>query len=112
CEEGLRLLDELGEREELAEFYLLPAGQADLLRRLGRWSEAAKKYRRALELTTNDIERRFLRRRLVEVESVKDRKSDTTSWLREGRMRLMPTPINFGLEFMMSLLVSISLVRW
>jgi RNA polymerase sigma-70 factor, ECF subfamily len=78
CEEGLRLLDELGEREELAEFYLLPAGQADLLRRLGRWSEAAVKYRRALELTTNDIERRFLRRRLVEVESVKEGKSDTT----------------------------------
>jgi len=71
CAEGLRLLDELGEREELAEFYLLPAAQADLLRRLGRWSEAAEKYRRALEMAANDIERRFLRRRLVEVESAK-----------------------------------------
>jgi RNA polymerase sigma-70 factor (ECF subfamily) len=69
CEEGLRLLDELGDREELAEFYLLPAAQADLLRRLGRWTEAAEKYRTALEMATNDIERRFLRRRLVEVEN-------------------------------------------
>jgi RNA polymerase sigma-70 factor (ECF subfamily) len=78
CEEGLRLLDELGECEELEEFYLLPAAQADLLRRLGRWSEAGEKYRRALELATNDIEQRFLRRRLVEVESDKDKKSETT----------------------------------
>jgi RNA polymerase sigma-70 factor (ECF subfamily) len=69
CVEGLRLLDELGEREELREFYLLPAARADLLRRLGRWEEAAEAYRSALETTTNDIERKFLRRRLVEVES-------------------------------------------
>jgi RNA polymerase sigma-70 factor (ECF subfamily) len=68
CEEGLSLLEELGQRDELAEFYLLPAAQADLLRRLGRWEEAGETYRRALELTTNDIERKFLRRRLVEVE--------------------------------------------
>jgi RNA polymerase sigma-70 factor, ECF subfamily len=42
------------------------------LRRLGRWDEAAEAYRRALELTTNDIERRFLRRRLAEAEKAKD----------------------------------------
>jgi RNA polymerase sigma-70 factor (ECF subfamily) len=71
-EEGLALLDELDRRKELEEFHLLPAARADLLRRLGRMAEAAEAYRRALALTTNDIERRFLRRRLVEIESLND----------------------------------------
>ena len=67
-EEGLALLDEIEKREELEEFHLLPAAQADLLRRLGRKEEAAVAYRRALPLATNDIERRFLRRRLGGIE--------------------------------------------
>ena len=67
-EEGLELLDEIEKRAELKEFHLLPAAQADLLRRLGRLPEAAEAYRRSLRLATNDIERRFLRRRLAEVE--------------------------------------------
>jgi RNA polymerase sigma-70 factor, ECF subfamily len=67
-EQGLALLDELEQREELGEFHLLPAAQANLLRRLGRKPEAAEAYRRALTLATNDIERRFLRRRLAEIE--------------------------------------------
>jgi len=71
-EEGLALLDELEKREELGEFHLLPAARADLLRRLGRISEAADAYRRALTLATNDIERRFLRRRLAEIENQRD----------------------------------------
>jgi RNA polymerase sigma-70 factor, ECF subfamily len=64
-EEGLTLLDEIERREELEEFHLLPAARGDLLRRLGRMKEAAEAYRRALELATNDIERRFLRRQLT-----------------------------------------------
>jgi len=67
-EEGLTLLDELERRKELEEFHLLAAARADLLRRLGRPSEAADAYRRALSFATNDIERRFLRRRLAEIE--------------------------------------------
>jgi len=67
-EEGLALLDELERREELKEFHLLPAARADLLRHLGRTDEAANAYWRALMLATNDIERRFLRRRLAEIE--------------------------------------------
>jgi len=67
-EDGLALLDELESREELEEFHLLPAARADLLRRLGRMGEAADAYRRALALATNDIECRFLRRRLAEIE--------------------------------------------
>jgi RNA polymerase sigma-70 factor (ECF subfamily) len=65
-QDGLALLDELATREELAEFHLLPAARADLLRRLGEFDEAADAYRRALALATNNVERRFLRRRLSE----------------------------------------------
>ncbi len=68
-EEGLALLDELQQRRELGEFHLLPAARGDLLRRLGRMAEAGEAYRRALSLATNDIERRFLRRRIGEIES-------------------------------------------
>jgi RNA polymerase sigma-70 factor (ECF subfamily) len=71
-EEGLALLDELEKREELEEFHLLPAARADLLRRLRRVTEAADAYRRALTLATNDTERRFLRRRLAEIENPRD----------------------------------------
>jgi RNA polymerase sigma-70 factor (ECF subfamily) len=63
-DEGLRLLDEL---EELDGYHLLHAARADLLRRLGRRGEAAVAYRRALELTGADVERRYLEGRLREV---------------------------------------------
>ena len=65
---GLELLDELNAGGALAGYHLLPAARADLLRRLGRRSEAAAAYREALDLTANAAERRFLERRLGEVE--------------------------------------------
>jgi RNA polymerase sigma-70 factor (ECF subfamily) len=65
---GLELLDELVSGGALAGYHLLAAARADLLRRLGRRSEAAASYREALELTANAAERRFLERRLGEVE--------------------------------------------
>jgi RNA polymerase sigma-70 factor, ECF subfamily len=64
---GLLLMDELAATGELDGYHLLHAGRADLLRRLGRPPEAAAAYRRALELTTNPVERAFLTRRLAEV---------------------------------------------
>jgi RNA polymerase sigma-70 factor, ECF subfamily len=63
---GLELVAELRAAGELAGYHLLPATQADLLRRLGRAAEAAAAYREALELAPTDAERRFLRRRLAE----------------------------------------------
>ena len=48
-------------------YHLLPAARADLLRRLGRFSEAAAAYREALALVANDADRRFLERRLAQV---------------------------------------------
>ena len=64
---GLALLDELTARGELAGYHLLPAARADMLRRLGRRSEAAAAYGAALVLAENDAERRFLERRLAEM---------------------------------------------
>jgi len=62
-EQGLALLDTV----HLPGYHLLPAARADLLRRLGRLDDAAAAYREALGLVTNEAERRFLERRLVEV---------------------------------------------
>ena len=67
-ERGLELLDRLEARGDLARYHLLPAARADLLRRLGRRAEAAAAYRAALALTTNAPERRYLLRRLTEVD--------------------------------------------
>jgi RNA polymerase sigma-70 factor (ECF subfamily) len=66
-EEGLALLEDIDKRGALADFHLLPAARADLLRRLGRTLEAADAYRQALSLATNDVERRFLRRMLAKL---------------------------------------------
>jgi len=67
-EAGLAILDTLAEAPALKGYHLLPATRADFLRRLGRWSEAAAEYRRALELATNLRERAFLERRIQECE--------------------------------------------
>jgi RNA polymerase sigma-70 factor (ECF subfamily) len=66
---GLEIVDALAEAGDLGGYHLLHAARADLLRRLGRMADAAESYRRALELATNDSERRFLGRRLREVET-------------------------------------------
>ncbi|MCI0663096.1 MAG: RNA polymerase sigma factor [Acidobacteria bacterium] len=62
---GLALIDLLS--ADLPSYHLLYAARADLLRRLGSVEEAAINYERALELVTNESERRFLERRLREV---------------------------------------------
>jgi len=64
---GLELIDGLAESGDLDGYHLLHAARADLLRRVGDRDEAAKSYARALELVGNDSERRFLERRLREV---------------------------------------------
>ena len=66
---GLVLIDKLSAANDLDNYHLLHAARADLLRRLGLGEEAAKDYRRALELATNESERRYLERRLREVQA-------------------------------------------
>jgi len=63
---GLTLLDALESKGQLQGYHLLPATRADLLRRLGRPSEAVVAYREALSLTATDAERRYLERRIEE----------------------------------------------
>jgi RNA polymerase sigma-70 factor (ECF subfamily) len=63
---GLARVEGLRASGKLQGYYLLPATEADLLRRLGRWDEAAIAYRAALELAGTDPERRFLLARLAQ----------------------------------------------
>ena len=60
---GLALVDEIARAGDLADYHLLHATRAELLRRLGRVTEAAVAYRHAAELATNDVERAYLERR-------------------------------------------------
>ena len=64
---GLAAVDNILARGELADYHLAHAARADLYRRLGMVGEARAAYRRALELTRQAPERRFLERRLAEL---------------------------------------------
>jgi RNA polymerase sigma-70 factor, ECF subfamily len=70
-EQGLRLIDDLLAREELANYHLAYSARADLCRRLGRLPEARASYEKALALVPQDAgreaERRFLSGRLEEL---------------------------------------------
>jgi RNA polymerase sigma-70 factor (ECF subfamily) len=66
-EPALMLIDSLA--SELDHYHLLHAARADLLRRIGSTEEATQNYERALALVTNESERRFLERRLREVQA-------------------------------------------
>jgi RNA polymerase sigma-70 factor (ECF subfamily) len=65
---ALAIVDSLSAANDLEDYHLLHATRADLLRRMGLSEEAAKSYARALNLATNDSERRFLQRRLREMQ--------------------------------------------
>ncbi len=65
-ERGLNLIDEIGAGGTLDHYYLFHASRADLLRRLSRVPEAVIAYTRALELTTNQIEQDYIRKRIRE----------------------------------------------
>ncbi|PXY27744.1 RNA polymerase sigma factor [Prauserella muralis] len=64
---GLALVDDLAESGTLDGYHLLPATRADLLRRDGRFAEAATCYEEALRLAPTEAERRYLLRRLSEL---------------------------------------------
>lgn len=65
---GLELIDGILARGDLGDYHLAHSARADLCRRLGRVDDAAAAYRRALELTRLEPERRFLERRLAELQ--------------------------------------------
>lgn len=64
---GLGLIDSILRRGELADYYLAHSARADLCRRLGRVPDAVAAYERALALTQQGPERRFMERRLAEL---------------------------------------------
>jgi RNA polymerase sigma-70 factor (ECF subfamily) len=68
-ERALALIDGIVAAGSLEDYHLLHAARADMFRRLGNKTEAAKSYSRAIGLATNAAERRFLARRLRELES-------------------------------------------
>ena len=67
----LAILDTLAASGGLDKYHLLHSARADLLRRAGFSAEAAEAYARALSLVSNNSERRFLERRLRDVQSLK-----------------------------------------
>jgi RNA polymerase sigma-70 factor (ECF subfamily) len=71
---ALPLLDELAEGGALNDYYLLPATRADLLRRAGRGDQARASYEAALALAPTEAERRYLRRRLAELQGLGESK--------------------------------------
>jgi RNA polymerase sigma-70 factor (ECF subfamily) len=64
---GLVLIDAILARCDLADYHLAHSARADLCRRLGNAPEARASYERALSLTRQEPERRFLQRRLREI---------------------------------------------
>jgi RNA polymerase sigma-70 factor (ECF subfamily) len=66
-EAGLALIDAILVRGDLVEYHLAHAARGDLCRRVGTTLEAIAAYERALELATQEPERRFIRRRLDEL---------------------------------------------
>ena len=64
---GLELVDTILARGDLGSYHLAHAARADLCRRLGQTAEARSSYQRALDLTQQEPERRFLERRLSEL---------------------------------------------
>ena len=64
---GLRIIDDLLARGELRDYRLAHAARGELCRRLGRTSDAYASFERALALTRQEPERRFIERRLAEV---------------------------------------------
>ena len=66
---GLALIDAILKRGDLNDYHLAHAARADLCRRLGKTTEARLSYERAIGLAKQELQRRFLVRRLVELES-------------------------------------------
>jgi RNA polymerase sigma-70 factor, ECF subfamily len=66
-ETGLSLIEDLLARGELADYHLAHSARADLCRRLGKTAEARISYEKALDLTKQEPERRFLQNRLREL---------------------------------------------
>jgi RNA polymerase sigma-70 factor (ECF subfamily) len=66
---GLSLIDAILAGGDLSDYRLAHAARADMCRRLGKKADARESYERALGLTRQEPERRFLERRLAELKN-------------------------------------------
>ena len=66
-EVGLACIDDILQRGQLKDYRLVHAARAEFCRRLGRMAEARTAYQKALALTRQEPERRFLERRIAEI---------------------------------------------
>ena len=66
-EAGLAAIDEIDRRGDLKDYRLVHAARAEFCRRLGRTTDALAAYKKALALTRQEPERRFLERRIAEI---------------------------------------------
>src|SRR6185369_16376140 len=64
---GLAAIDAIVARGDLRDYRLVHAARAEFCRRLGRTAEALAAYRKALALTRQEPERRFIERRIAEI---------------------------------------------
>ena len=69
-EKGMDRIQDLGMSGELDSYHLYHAARAELLRRMGKKDDALSAYDRALRLTSNAVERRYLRRRIAELQAI------------------------------------------
>ena len=91
---GLGLIDAILARGDLGAYHLAHAARADLCRRLGRTAEARASYERALGLTRQEPERRFLERRLGELpDSDGERCQAEREQAKESRGSTDPLPL-------------------
>ena len=71
-ERGLLLVDAIAARGELRDYHLLHSVRADLLRRVGKVDQARRAYKTALGLTLLEPERRFIERRITDLQRTRD----------------------------------------
>ena len=70
---GLALVDAIAASGDLADYHLFHSTRGELLRRLGRLEDARVALARARELATNEVDRRYLDRRLAEIDDAEQR---------------------------------------
>ena len=92
ADSGLAALAALESTGRLDGYHLLPAAQADFLRRSGRAEAAAARYREAIPLAPTAPERRFLERRLAEVGALVTSSADRVAEIAE-QPGVQPVPL-------------------
>jgi RNA polymerase sigma-70 factor, ECF subfamily len=84
---GVKLIDQIFARGDLVDYRLAHAARADLCRRLGRVNDARASYERAIALTKQDPERRFLERQLGDLRSTDEVVPDAVRRQRSPKAR-------------------------